>query len=91
MTVEQAFQRSDNHLADCGFGGNRPTLLVYLRGLLDATGATSAKADAVRDWLNAIIFTAALQPDQIENVLTPPPYAFAEVATEVASVLTPAN
>ena len=50
-----------------------------------------SKADAVRDWLNAIIFTAALQPDQIENALTPPPYAFAEVATEVASVLTPAN
>ena len=87
MSVEQAFQRSDNHLADCGFGGHRPTLLVYLRGLLDASAATAPKADAVRDWLNAIIFTAALQPDQIENVLTPPPYAFAEVATEVAQSL----
>lgn len=91
MDTNTALILAESHLCVHDFAGNRPTLLVYLRGLLDATGATSAKANAVRDWLNAIIFTAALQPDQIESALTPPPYAFAEVATEVASVLTPAN
>lgn len=87
MDANTALILAESHLGTHDYAGNRPTLLVYLRGLLDATGTTSAKADAVRDWLNAIIFTAALQPDQIESVLTPPPYAFAEVAAEAASVL----
>lgn len=91
MNANNAFILAEAHLGTYDYAGNRPTLLVYLRGLLDAADATSAKADAVRDWLNTIIFTAALEPDQIETVLTPPPYAFAEVATEVASVLTTAN
>lgn len=91
MTTTTALSAAESHIADYDFFGNKLTLLLYLRGMLNVTGTTSAKADAVRDWLNAIIFTAALQPDQIESVLTPPPYAFAEVATEVVSVLTTAN
>ena len=87
MDANTALILAEAHLGTYDYAGNRPTLLVYLRGLLDASAAAAPKADAVRDWLNTIIFTAALQPDQIENVLTPPPYAFAEVATEVAQSL----
>jgi len=87
MDASAALILAEAHLGTFDYSGNRPALLLYFRSLLDASGATSAKADAVQGWLNAMIFTASLQPDQIEAALTPPPFPFSEVAVEVSQAV----
>ena len=87
MTTDAALILAEAQLGVFDYSGNRPALLLYFRSMLDASGATSAKADAVQGWLNAMIFTASLQPDQIEAALTPPPFPFSEVAEEVSQAV----
>jgi hypothetical protein len=87
MTPSAAITSAESHMADYDFSGNRLMLLLYFRQMLTATGAQSPKADAVRDWINAIVFTAALDPDNIAAALTAPPHTFAEVVTEAATAL----
>ena len=87
MTTDSALITAESHMAAYDYAGNRPALLLYFRGLLDAAGKTSPKANAVRQWINDIVFAAALTPNQVAAALVPPPHAFHEVATEAAFVL----
>ncbi len=89
MTTDAALITAESHLATYDYAGNRPTLLLYFQQLLTTAGAQSTKADAVRDWINAIVFTAALDPDNIAASLTPPPHTFAEVVIEASQALSP--
>jgi len=87
MTTDTALIVAEAHLATYDYAGNRPALLLYFRGLLDASGKISAKADAVQAWVNSLVFTAATAPDQLDDALVPPPFPFHEVASEAATVL----
>jgi hypothetical protein len=87
MTTDTAIAFADSHLATHDYGGGRTTLLLYFRQKLAAAGKTSAKADAVQAWIDGIIFTAALSPEQLAAALTPPPFAFAEVVIECVDAL----
>lgn len=87
MTTDTALMVAESHLATYDYAGNRPALLLYFRGLLDAAGKTSVKAEAVQAWVNNLVFTAATSPDQLDGVLAPPPFPFHEVATEVVAAL----
>jgi hypothetical protein len=87
MTTDAALIAAESHLATYDYAGNRPTLLLYFLQMLTAANVQSPKADAVRDWINAIVFTAALAPDDLAASLTPPPHTFAEVVIEAAAAL----
>jgi hypothetical protein len=87
MTTETALHRVQAHLDDHVLSRDRPALLIYLRQLLTQADRTSVKADALQQWLNELIFTAALDPDNIEAALTGPPHSFAEVVQEVVASL----
>jgi hypothetical protein len=87
MTTDAALIAAESHLATYDYAGNRPTLLLYFLQMLTAAAAQSPKANAVRDWINAIVFTAALDPDNLAASLTPPPHTFAEVVIEAATAL----
>jgi hypothetical protein len=87
MTTDAALIAAESHLATYDYAGNRPTLLLYFLQMLTAAAAQSPKANAVRDWINAIVFTAALDPDNLAASLTPPPHTFAEVVIEAAAAL----
>jgi hypothetical protein len=87
MTTDAALIAAESHLATYDYAGNRPTLLLYFLQMLTAAAAQSPKASAVRDWVNAIVFTAALDPDNLAASLTPPPHTFAEVVIEAAAAL----
>ena len=89
MTTNAALIAAESHLATYDYAGNRPTLLLYFLQMLTAAAAQSPKANAVRDWINAIVFTAALDPDNLAASLTPPPHTFAEVVVESATALNP--
>lgn len=87
MTTDTALIVAESHLATYDYAGNRPALLLYFRGLLDAAGKTSAKADAVQAWVNSLVFTAATAPDQLDGALVSPPFPFREVASEAVAAL----
>lgn len=87
MTTDTALIVVESHLATYDYAGNRPALLLYFRGLLDAAGKTSAKADEVQAWVNNLVFTASTSPDQLGSVLVSPPFPFHEVASEAVQVL----
>jgi hypothetical protein len=89
MTTDAALIAAESHLATYDYAGNRPTLLLYFLQMLTAAAAQSPKASAVRDWINAIVFTAAVDPDNLATFLTPPPHTFAEVVVEAAQTLLP--
>ena len=87
MTADTSIAFVESHISAHDFGGGRSTLMLYLRQQLAAAGKTSAKADAVQAWLDGLIFTAALAPDNLMQMLQPPPHAFADVVVECAHAL----
>jgi hypothetical protein len=56
-----------------GYGGNRPTTLLYQKLRLDAAAKSSPKLDAVQSWLDTII---ALRPRPRHRRLAPRPAQF---------------
>jgi hypothetical protein len=87
MTADQALQLVQLHLSDHTYSAERPALLVYLLQQMQVANAQSPKADAVRQWIDAMVATAALNPSSIEAALTEPPHSFAEVVQEAVASL----
>ena len=87
MTADQALQLVQLHLSDHTYSAERPALLVYLLQQMQVADAQSPKANAVRQWIDVMVATATLDPDNIEAALTEPPHSFAEVVQEVVASL----
>lgn len=71
-----------------GYGGARPTTLLYLKLQLQAANKTSAKLTAAQSWLDGIISIGAQDPDAQHADLPAAPFAFAEVVQDALAQLT---
>lgn len=78
---------AEGWLEQQGFGGARPTTLLYLKLQLQASGKTSAKLAAAQAWLDGIIAIGAQDPDAQHADLPAAPFGFAEVVQEALAAL----
>ena len=72
-----------------GYGGSRPTLLLYRKMQLDALGLQSAKLNAAQFWMDNLLASVSLNPDEQRSDWQPAPYPFAEVTAECQQLLAP--
>ena len=78
---------AEGWLEQQGYGGARPTTLLYLKLQLAAANKTSAKLAAAQAWLDSIIFVGAQDPDAQHADLPAAPHTFAEVVQEALAQL----
>ena len=71
-----------------GYGGARPTTLLYLKLQLQGANKSSTKLAAAQAWLDGIIFVGAQNPDAQHADLPAAPYGFAETCQEALAQLT---
>lgn len=72
-----------------GYGGSRPTLLLYRKMQLDALGLQSLKLAAAQFWMDNLLAAVSLNPDEQRTDWQPAPYPFAEVTAECQQLLAP--
>lgn len=72
-----------------GYGGSRPTLLLYRKMQLDALGLQSLKLTAAQFWMDNLLAAVSLNPDELRSDWQPAPYPFAQVTAECQQLLTP--
>ena len=70
-----------------GYGGARPTTLLYLKLQLQGANKSSTKLAAAQAWLDGIIFVGAQNPEAQHADLPAAPFAFAEVVQEALTAL----
>jgi hypothetical protein len=70
--------------AQQGYGGNRPTTLLYQKLRLDASAKSSPKLVAVQAWLDGMI-ASGLAP--AASNLPAAPHSFEETLTETLTIL----
>ena len=70
--------------AEQGFGGNRPTTLLYQKLRLDAAGKSSPKLAAVQAWLDSMI-ASGLAP--ASSNWPAAPHSFEDTLTETLALL----
>jgi hypothetical protein len=78
---------AEQHLNDQGYGGNRPTILLYQKLRLDAEQLTSPKLSAVQQWMDDMIVAAALDPNAQRPDWPAAPYPFEAVLAESLAAL----
>jgi len=71
--------------AQQGYGGNRPTTLLYQKLRLDASAKSSPKLNAVQAWLDGMI---ALGLAPAASNWPTAPHSFEETLTETLTILT---
>jgi hypothetical protein len=77
---------AEEWIAEQGFGGNRPTTLLYQKLRLDASGKSSPKLAAVQGWLDGMI-ASGLSP--ASNNWPAAPHSFEETLSETLVLLAP--
>jgi hypothetical protein len=70
--------------AQQGYGGNRPTTLLYQKLRLDASGKSSPKLNAVQGWLDGMI-ASGLAP--AASSWPAAPHSFEATLTETLTIL----
>lgn len=70
--------------AEQGYGGNRPTTLLYQKLRLDAASKSSPKLNAVQGWLDGMI---ALGLAPASSNWPAAPHSFEETLTETLTIL----
>jgi hypothetical protein len=88
-TFDPEFTSAEDWLEAQGYGGSRPTLLLYRKMQLDALGLQSLKLTAAQFWMDNLLAAVSLNPDEQRSDWQPAPYPFAEVTAECQQLLTP--
>lgn len=70
-----------------GYGGSRPTTLLYFRLQLQASAKSCPTLDAVQGWLDGIIAVGAQDPDALHANLSAAPYDFATTCQAALAAL----
>ena len=78
---------AEGHLEAQGYGGARPTTLLYLKLQLQGANKSSTKLAAAQAWLDGIIAVGAQDPDAQHDDLPAAPFAFAEVVQDALATL----
>ena len=78
---------AEGFLDSQGFGGNRPTTLLYFKMQLQALSKTCARLDEVQQWVDSLIALGAQDLDALHSNLPPAPYSFAEVIQDALATL----
>jgi hypothetical protein len=79
---------AEDHLAAEGYSPLRLLTCLDLEGKLRATGSTSEKLTAVRQWLDNLTLAAAANPDEARPDWPAAPFAFDAVLAEALTALT---
>jgi hypothetical protein len=78
---------AEQHLAEQGYTPLRLLTCLDLEGKLRATGTTSPKLAAVRQWLDNLTLAAAANPDEARPDWPAAPFAFEAVLAESLAAL----
>lgn len=78
---------AEQWLSHVGYSPLRLLTCLDLEGKLLALNLSSAKLQAVRQWIDGITLMAAPNPDALLNNWPSPPYSFAESTGEALQVL----
>jgi hypothetical protein len=78
---------AEQHLTDQGYTPLRLLTCLDLEGKLRATGSTSEKLAAVRQWLDNLTLAAAANPDEARPDWPAAPYPFEAVLAESLAAL----
>ena len=72
-----------------GFGGTRPTTLLYLLMQIQAAGKSAPKLLAVRGWLDQMIAEGVTNPGERRSDWPAPPFTFEQASAEALQFLAP--
>ena len=78
---------AEQHLAEQGYTPLRLLTCLDLEGKLRATGTTSPKLAAVRQWLDNLTLAAAANPDEARPDWPAAPHPFEQVLAEALTAL----
>jgi hypothetical protein len=78
---------AEEHLAVSGYTPLRLLTCLDLEGKLRATGKGSPKLAAVRQWLDALTFAAAANPDESRSDWPSAPFPFEQVLSEALTII----
>jgi len=72
-----------------GFGGTRPTTLLYLLMQIQAAGKSAPKLLAVRGWLDQMIAEGVTNPEERRSDWPAAPFTFEQASAEALQFLAP--
>jgi len=72
-----------------GFGGTRPTTLLYLLMQIQAAGKSAPKLLAVRGWLDQMIAAGVTNPEERRSDWPAAPFTFEQASAEALQFLAP--
>ena len=84
VTISAPLYTAEEWTAEQGYGGNRPTTLLYQKLRLDAAAKSSPKLVAVQGWLDGMI-ASGLAP--AASNWPAAPHSFEDTLTETLTIL----